>query len=222
MIKMDIISYDLDGTLVDSIPDITLSMNMTLKERDLPAVTPVQMKAFVGNGIPVMVERALVASLQTKHSPDSFRQLYDDILKRYKILYHEHCTEETRMYTGVREILDHFSSKTQVLITNKAESMTRKILEYYSIESFFSVIVGGDTLPEKKPHPGVIRHIREKTGITGPLCHVGDSPVDVKTAQETENTAIAVTWGYSDRQALLAAGPDFAIDHLNELKEIIA
>jgi phosphoglycolate phosphatase len=221
VIKTDIISYDLDGTLVDSIPDITLSMNRTLDEYKLPHVTPSQMKRFVGDGIPCMVERALKASLDVNNAPNSFQELYDDILNRYKTLYQEHCTEETRLYSGVREILDHFAYKTQVLITNKAESITRKILKYYGIESYFTVIVGGDTLPDKKPHPGVIRHIREKTGNYGLLCHVGDSPVDVKTAKKTGNIALAVTWGYTERHELLAAGPDYCIDHLNELKEII-
>ncbi|MGC9513354.1 MAG: HAD family hydrolase [Fidelibacterota bacterium] len=217
-----IISYDLDGTLVDSIPDITLSMNKTLDEAGLPHVTGGQMKAFVGNGIPPMVERALKTVLAQAKAEKDFKTLYETILERYKIHYEAHCTVETRLYTGVREILDHFSGKTQVLITNKAESITRKILNYFGLEDYFAVVVGGDTLAEKKPHPDVIHHVWDRTGQEGLLCHVGDSPVDVKTAKVTGNIAVAATWGYSSRRELIDAGPDYLVDHLNELKEIIA
>lgn len=222
MIETLIISYDLDGTLVDSIPDITLSMNKTLDEAGLPHMTAGQMKVFVGNGIPTMVERALKAALAQAQAEKDFETLYTTILERYKIHYEAHCTVETRLYTGVREILDHFSDKTQVLITNKAENITRKILKYFGLEDYFSVVVGGDTLTEKKPHPDVIRHVWDKIGREGLLCHVGDSPVDVKTAKNTGNIAVAATWGYSSRRELMDAGPDFLVDHLNELKEIIA
>ncbi|MDK2976275.1 MAG: phosphoglycolate phosphatase [Candidatus Marinimicrobia bacterium] len=222
MIEPLIISYDLDGTLVDSIPDITLSMNKTLDEAGLPHVTAGQMKAFVGNGIPPMVERALKAVLAQVKTEKEFKTLYTTILDRYKIYYEAHCTDETRLYTGVREILDHFSGKTQVLITNKAESMTRKILKYFGLEDYFAIIVGGDTLAEKKPHPDVIHHIWDKTGQEGLICHVGDSPIDIKMAKDTGQIAVAATWGYSSRQELTGAGPDYLVDHLNELKEIIA
>jgi len=217
-----IISYDLDGTLVDSIPDITLSMNKTLDEAGLPHVTAGQMKTFVGNGIPPMVERALKTSLAYMKAEKDFEKLYGHTLSRYKTLYQAHCTVETRLYTGAREILDHFSGKIQVLITNKAESMTRKILQYFGLEDYFAVVVGGDTLAVKKPHPDVIRYVREKTGPDGLLCHVGDSPVDIKTAKTTGNIAVAATWGYSERRKLMDAGPHYFLDHLNELKELIA
>ncbi|MDD5582189.1 MAG: HAD-IA family hydrolase [Candidatus Marinimicrobia bacterium] len=222
MINPDILSYDLDGTLVDSIPDITLSMNMTLKEKSLPPISQEQMKTFVGNGIPAMVERALKVSLAEIHAPNTFETLYQEILDRYKQIYQEHCTDETRLYTGAKEIVTHFSYKIQVLITNKAESMTRKILNYFGLENAFSVIVGGDTLPEKKPNPAVIAYIYKKTALQRTLCHIGDSPIDIETALASNCTAIAVSWGYSSRQALINAHPHYIIDHFNELKEIIA
>jgi len=220
--KIDIISYDFDGTLVDSIPDITTAINLTFQKNKLPPVTDEQMKSFVGDGIPLMVERALKASLNENRIIDLFDQFYDPVLRQYKILYSEHCTEKSRLYPGVKDILKHYSHKTQLLITNKAESITRKMLIHYGLDEYFDLIIGGDTLPERKPHPSVMEYARSKYGTGLTLCHVGDSPVDVKTAKQADAMSVAVLYGYSSAEALMNAKPDFLIHQIDELKNIIA
>lgn len=218
---IDIISYDFDGTLVDSIPDITAAMNHTLREYNLPPVTAVQMKSFVGDGIPLMVERALTAALNVHKNQNLFNGYYDSVLKRYKLLYSEHCTEKSRLYPGVPEVLRHFSHKIQILITNKAESMTRKMLRHFELEEYFDLIIGGDTLPERKPHPSIMEYVRSKYGMNLTLCHVGDSTVDIKTAKEAKALSVAVSYGYSSDDALKNARPDYVINHFQELINVI-
>jgi len=220
--EIDIISYDFDGTLVDSIPDITTAINITFQENKLPAVKAEQMETFVGDGIPLMVERALRASLDEDKSPLLFDRYYNPILKRYKILYSEHCTEKTGLYPGVKDILEHYSHKTQILITNKAETITHKMLTYFELDKYFDLIIGGDTLPERKPHPSVMEYVRSKYGPERLLCHVGDSPVDVKAAKQAEALSVAVLYGYSSPVILKNAKPDFLIHQIDELKNIIA
>ncbi len=219
---IDIISYDFDGTLIDSIPDITVAMNKTLGEYRFPSVTEENMTTFVGDGIPLMVERALKAALDSNNSKDLFNQYYQQVLNRYKILYGEHCTDKSRLYPGVPEILFHFSRKIQILITNKAESITRKMLEHYKLDGFFDLMIGGDSLPQRKPHPSIMEYVREKYGKELSVCHVGDSHVDVKTAQNAGALSIAALWGYSPEDVLRKSNPDYLIKQIHELKNIIA
>lgn len=184
------IVFDLDGTLIDSAPDIhRAAARMLMGEGHAPLDVPTII-SFIGNGLPKLVERVMKA-----RGIDMAE--FERLSARTLALYNEAPTELSELYPGVKECLIRLKSEGYLLglCTNKPEEPARAILVDFGIEDLFDVVIGGDTLPAKKPDPAPLHAAFEALGEGGKL-YVGDSEVDAETAQRAEVDFALFTEGY--------------------------
>lgn len=173
--------FDLDGTLVDSAPDLQAAANRLLAELGEKPLDLNTITSFVGNGIPTLVARVLKASSVSLSETDE-----QAAVKRFKDLYAEEPTERTVLYPGVREAMAAFDAAGCPLgvCTNKAETLARVVLRDVHLGEHLAVVIGGDTLATHKPHPeGLLAAIAKLGATRETAVYVGDSEVDAETAQ---------------------------------------
>lgn len=171
--------FDLDGTLIDSAPDIHAAANRLMTELALPAFDLTTITSYIGNGIPKLVERCLAAAGASKTVP------LDDAITRFKAFYAEEPALRTRPYPGVVEALASFADAGCRLgvVTNKAEDLSRAALADLGLAGRFEVVIGGDTLATKKPDPeGLLLAIGRLGGSRETSLYIGDSEIDGETA----------------------------------------
>ena len=198
--------FDLDGTLVDSAPDIHAAANIVLAAEDLPPLTLEEARSFIGAGAPVFIERMSAARLP---APDPDRSA---VMLRHFLELYEGAVHLTRPYPGVIAVLERLAAEgwAMGLCTNKPEGPTRAVLGHFDLDRFFPAVVGGDSLPVRKPDPTPLRHVVTTLGAATPL-YVGDSETDAATAQAAGVPFALFTGGY--RQTPVEALPhDFAFD----------
>ncbi|WP_018634095.1 phosphoglycolate phosphatase [Neomegalonema perideroedes] len=214
--------FDLDGTLIDSAPDIAHALNRLLEERGLEAYDLPTVTSFVGHGAPRLLEQAWSGRGKAREPHQAATDL-----DRFQALYAEEPTQRTRLYPGAREALIALRAAGYDLgiCTNKPEALTHQALKQLGIDGLFKVVVGGDTLPERKPSPEPLelcaRHLGAELAATA---YVGDSEVDAATADAAGAPFLLHTEGYRKgpikTQALRAEFSDFA--RLPELVERLA
>ncbi|HDR04661.1 MAG TPA: HAD family hydrolase [Candidatus Marinimicrobia bacterium] len=219
--QYEIIAWDLDGTLSHSLPDIAASLNMTLSEEGYPLLDEARIQSYLGDGVSALVERALSCSLSGNADFCLEKTMLKRVTDRYRDIYAANCTKRSRLYDGIPQILQQLSHKKQAIITNKPMLMTGRMLEHYQIVSFFGIVIAGDSLPQRKPHPEpvqlALRHFQKKAEN---MILIGDSTVDIATARNAGIAIAAVTWGYTDLETLAEAQPDFIIHKPEELLSI--
>lgn len=208
------IVFDLDGTLVDSAPDLMVAANKMLKGEgleplDLPTIT-----SYIGNGLPKLVERVMRARGIGSHH---FERLYDEV----KDFYNAAPADESRPMPGVPELLAKLKAEGHRLgvCTNKPEEPARLMLKLLGLETYFDTVVGGDALPEKKPHPAPLNLAFERLG-EGARVYVGDSEVDAEVALAAEVPFAIYTQGYR-KQAVEGLPHEYRFDHFSELGSIL-
>lgn len=210
------IIFDLDGTLVDSAPDLHAATNHVLESIGRDTVTLDQVRHMVGYGALKLIELGLEATGGlADHTPEALRPTFLDY-------YGQNITNHTLPFEGAVDLLDHLTtSGFQLgLCTNKPIALTHPILENLGLDRFFGAITGGDSFSFKKPDP---RHILETAAMLpgeGPILMVGDSLPDIKGAKAAGAHAIAVTFGYS-QQPVRSLGADAVIDQLAEISHLI-
>ncbi|SMP13092.1 phosphoglycolate phosphatase [Shimia sagamensis] len=187
---MQTVIFDLDGTLVDSAPDIRASVNKMLAEEGLPDLNLPTVISFVGNGLPTLVRRVM-AHFSIEDS--QFSRLNARVLAIYNASTYEH----TVMYYGVREVLSILHAKGVRLgvCTNKPEEPARHVLDALDLTQYFDVVVGGDTFEKRKPDPLPLLKVIGETSLSDVL-YVGDSEVDAETARRAGVTFALFTEGY--------------------------
>lgn len=208
----DLIIFDQDGTLVDSRLDITNSVNHAIGVLCLPLLDITTITGYVGEGITRLIERAL----------GTRKELLDNARSLFLEYYESHLTDNTYLYPDVVEVLNYFRKKKKAVISNKLEYLTKDILDDLGVLHYFDIVLGGDSADRKKPFPDPIIKVIDSLGIekTRALI-VGDSPTDIEAGKSAGVFTCAVTYGYRERDIILKAKPDFVIDTLIELKEII-
>jgi len=179
----------------------------------LTPLTQENVSRYVGNGAPVLVQRAL---------PDASEEDWSRGLQYFLEYYREHMLDSTSLYPGVREALDqlHGAGVPLAVLTNKPIRFTLQMLEGLKLDLHFFRVYGGNSFPEKKPHPmGLDALIAEACAAREWTVMVGDSAVDVETARNAGVRACGVRWGFQP-ESFVASPPDFLIDDLRELAEL--
>jgi phosphoglycolate phosphatase len=208
--------FDLDGTLIDSLEDLFLSVNWILREYGYPDIDRETVRRGVGNGAKNLLARSFHASANSGLSAK--RGLTPDKLEEALVLYREHynanCTQHTRLYDGIPEWLDNLSLRgcKMAVLTNKPEFASRELLQSLGVLRSFEIVAGPETFNALKPDPAGIYGILKLTGISAEqTVMIGDSIVDVQTARNSGVLACGITGGLGDDDELIASGPDILI-----------
>jgi phosphoglycolate phosphatase len=206
--------FDLDGTLVDSAPDLAGALNALLREQGLPDIPAASIRDIVGDGAVKMIERGLAAAGKTLDGP-----LPGQLRERYLEHYRLRLTSETRPFPGVIEVLEALSGAGSKLAvcTNKFTDLSQSILAGLDLSRYFDAVVGGDSLSAQKPDAAPLRAaITRAGGEVGRAVMVGDSITDVGAARAAGVPVILVSFGYSGVPAR-TLGADLVIDHFDQL-----
>ena len=201
------IIFDLDGSLLDTLDDLTDSVNASLEKFNLPKRTKNEVRAFVGNGIAKLVERA---------AGEENKLLWQDVLTEFKKHYAVHCADKTAPYEGILPLLRALKArgiKTAVL-SNKADFAVKSLAETY-FEGLLQAAVGENEEAgiRKKPAPDSLFSVMEQLSAEKETTvYVGDSEVDIQTAKNAGVDCISCTWGFRDRAFLLKNGAEKLID----------
>ena len=222
MKKIDLICYDFDGTLCNTLPDITDSMNVIFSRHGFDKIPEERVRDFIGSGIGKLVERSVHHVLSGRdHSlaQDEIKKVGEEMA----IYYSKHLTDRSHLYEGSIDILEHYSQVPQIIVSNKPEQMVRDMLAHYGIDTFFDLVIGGDTLEVCKPDLLVWDHIVKTMKLPNErfAIMVGDSLPDVIFGINANMLTIAVSYGYNDVPVLKEARADHIIDSLYELKNLI-
>lgn len=211
--------FDLDGTLVDSVPDITFSLNEMLAQMQLPAVNESIAHTWIGNGAAKLIQRALTHVL--KSEPD--QHVFDEAKNYFFAAYEKNIAVKTIVYPGCIELLQHISGKNipMACVTNKPRKFTSPLLEKLAMADYFSALVCGDDLPTQKPDPGmVLSAIAQLGGEPENGFMVGDSQTDMAAARAAGAGAIYVSYGYN-RGVCVEKYQPVCVNSLNELMQIL-
>jgi phosphoglycolate phosphatase len=212
------IVWDLDGTLVDSAPDLASALNTVLDKRGFFTLSITEVRAMIGNGVPKLVERGFNA-VGVRPDAEQLDELVAIFVKEYKSC----ATDQTRPYPQVVETLQaiHAMNIPMGVCTNKPEAFTRQILEGLGLEGYFSSVVGGDTTSTRKPDPQpVLACLRGLVSEPALSLMIGDSIHDVHAAHAAGVTIAVVPWGY--RSAPVdELGADFVLHELAGLPGLI-
>jgi len=206
------IIFDLDGTLIDSVTDLANSVNYTLEKLGLPPHTHDEIRSFVGDGVQKLITRSLGETHQ-----DNFDKAFGIFMTHYG----EHCTDNTALYPGVATTLPGLAeSHTLAVLTNKSIKFTEKILAALQVRKYFKEVLGGDSLPTKKPDPAGIFMMAEKWGIDAAreMVMVGDHATDIEVGLRAGCRTVFITGGIGITRDLV---PDFVIDSILELPDLL-
>ena len=218
--KPKMILIDVDGTLVDSVPDLAYCVDEMLKQLGMPVHGEDRVRHWVGNGVERLVERALVDDLDGY--PDE--ELKAKGLPIFMDLYAENTCVRSALYPGVREGMDYMKAAGYKMgcVTNKAAAFTIPLLKTLGIHDEFSIIISGDTLAKKKPDPLPLLHAAEFFGVEpSDSMMLGDSVSDVKAARAAGFQITCMTYGYNHGDNIADANPDALMDSMLELESLL-
>jgi phosphoglycolate phosphatase len=214
--------FDLDGTLVDSVPDICLALNHALTKRKLPSVSEDQVRLWIGNGSRKLMERCLHAdNILAYNSNDFDESIIDEFHNVFLSSYKQFLCINSKLYPGVLELLAKLKERNipMGLVTNKPIAFVPELLELLNINGYFECVIGGDSLAEKKPSPMPLVYTADQLGIDAKNClMVGDSSSDVLSAQAANMPCVLLRQGYNQGQDLAALKPDWLLNTISELQ----
>ena len=210
---VDLLIFDLDGTLIESKWDIAASVNLTLEEMGYPVRTEEEVFGFVGDG----VKRLLKLSVGEENE-----QGYEEALDIFRRHYLAHCLDRTTFYPGIEKVLTHFAKTFKAVATNKSIEYTKVILDGLGAHHFIAV-VGGDEGFGLKPEPGMLLHLMEKLNIPKErTILIGDSTNDINGGHRAGIKVCAVGYGMGNREKMALCEPDWFIEHPEELIDLFS
>ena len=208
---VDLLIFDLDGTLIDSSVDLANSVNATRANLGLPPLEHAMVFSYVGNGAPVLIRKAL----GPEYPDDVVASALDYFMQHYRA----HMLDNTLLYPGVRKALDRFREAgiPMAVLTNKPVRVSQAIVDGLGLHEHFRSVYGGNSFDQKKPHPVGIETLMAENGAARErTLMVGDSAVDVQTARSAKVQACGVTWGFQP-ETFAAHPPDFLVHTAEEL-----
>ena len=212
----NLIMIDVDGTLVDSVPDLAYCVDEMMVELGMEKRGEDKVRHWVGNGVSKLVERAISGELEGQLNKELFNKAYPIFLNYYA----ENTAKRTCLYKGVREGLNYLSSQGYYLgcVTNKATQFTHPLLKELGIFDYFKIVISGDTLTKKKPDPMPLLYGAEYFGVRPEEClMIGDSVSDVKASRSAGFDIICMSYGYNHGNNIADEKPDLVIDSMTEL-----
>lgn len=218
--KPKMILIDVDGTLVDSVPDLAYCVDEMMRRLGRPAHGESRVRNWVGNGVDRLVRRALVGQLEGEPSDEDF----DSALPIFLELYAENTSKRSLLYPGVRAGLDYMKAQGFKLgcVTNKASQFTIPLLKDLGVYDEFGIVVCGDTLPVKKPDPRPLLHAAGHFGVTAADSQMlGDSKSDVAAARAAGFQIVCMSYGYNHGEDIRDYSPDAVIDSMAELSGLL-
>ncbi|MCW8830391.1 MAG: phosphoglycolate phosphatase [Gammaproteobacteria bacterium] len=218
--KPAMVLIDVDGTLVDSVPDLAYCVDEMMKQLDMPVHGEARVRNWVGNGVERLTRRALIGQLDGEPDDALFEKAYPIFLD----LYDKNVCERSCLYDGVREAIDFLKTQDVHIgcVTNKNAQFTLPILEKLGVKDDFEIIICGDTLDRKKPDPLPLLHAAEKMGVTAEQSlMLGDSMSDVKAARAAGFNIVCMSYGYNHGEDISDYNPDAVVDSMEEIKNII-
>ena len=214
------ILIDLDGTLVDSVPDLAFCVDAMMARLGRPPHGEAAVRNWVGNGVERLVRRALIGQLSGEPEAADFDRAYPIFL----VLYRDNTSQRSRLYPGIREGLDWLKGNRYRLgcVTNKAAQFTEPLLRDLGVRDDFEIVISGDTLPRNKPDPLPLLHAAAHFGVEpAEALMIGDSVSDVKAARAAGFRIYCMSYGYNHGQDIRDFHPDAVMDSLVEVQGLL-
>jgi phosphoglycolate phosphatase len=212
MKSVDLMIFDLDGTLVASGRDIAASVNDTLTTLGLPAIEEAMILEFIGDGVKKLIERSLGPALQVR---------FEEALALFSRHYEEHMLDTTTLYPGVIEVLRHFHDKKKVVLTNKRHRFAAALSHALQLTQFFDDVIGADSTPYIKPDVRLADLILKRfQAHPDQTVVIGDGVNDIRLAKHAGLLSCALLNGLTGRETLLNLKPDYSCEHLPEITRI--
>ncbi|MFT5878969.1 MAG: phosphoglycolate phosphatase [Moritella sp.] len=217
-----LICFDLDGTLIDSVPDLAAGVNSMLSQLSRPNFSEDIVRGWVGNGVPILVQRALSGSVDVaaELTEAELNQGIEFFLRHYSV----NLFSESKLYPNVVETLTALKAAGYKLaiITNKPITQTKPVLELAGISDFFDIVLGGDSLAEKKPHPLPLQHCQQQFNLScDEVLMVGDSKNDIIAAKAAGFSSLGLTYGYNYGIPISESAPNFVADDIGDVLKIL-
>lgn len=212
------IVFDLDGTLVDTAPDLIATLNLVFADLRIPTITYAEGRKLIGGGVRPMIERGLFS--QGRSLPRTeVDKIYDEYIERYAA----RIAEMSQPFPGAVSCLETLRRRgaTLAICTNKLEWLSIKLLKQLDLAQHFAVICGQDTFGVQKPNPDILLNtIARSGGLVGSSVMIGDSATDIATARAAQVPIIAVDFGYTEKP-VASFSPDRVIDHFSRLPGVV-
>lgn len=210
------LAFDLDGTLTDSAPGLAAAVDMALQQMNLPEAGVARVSTWIGNGADIMMQRALTYALQRAPEPyeaEQARQLFDKF-------YAQTAEQGSALFPGVKQTLQTLRQQNMpmAIVTNKPTPFVVPLLKSLGIDQFFSLVIGGDDVVAKKPHPAAVYLVLGKLGLTaGELLFIGDSRNDIRAAKSAGVPCAGLSYGYNYGEPIADSHPDCVLDSFDQL-----
>ncbi len=220
--SIKLLIFDLDGTLIDSVPDIAVATNKMLSDLGKQTFSEDNIRHWVGNGSRKLIERVLDHAIENKETITT--SLIDNAEQLFFQHYQQHCANKTVAYNGVDNGLKILKNHgfTLALVTNKPMQFVPSILEYFNWQDLFSIVLGGDSVAEKKPSPLPLNYVCEKLNIsTEHAIMIGDSKNDIFAGQNANMQTIGLSYGYNYGQEIVDFNPSYCFDDFSEMVEFL-
>ena len=214
------ILIDLDGTLVDSVPDLAFCVDAMMARLGRPPHGEAKVRNWVGNGVERLVRRSLIGQLEGEPDEAEFQRAYPIFLE----LYRDNTSKRSQLFPGIDEGLDWLKAAGYRLgcVTNKAAQFTEPLLRDLGVRDSFEIVISGDTLPRSKPDPLPLLHAAAHFGAEpAAALMIGDSISDVKAARAAGFTIFCMSYGYNHGQDIRDYHPDAVLDSLTEVQGLL-
>ena len=212
--------FDLDGTLINSVPDLALAINKMLESLEIGPIPLDTFKSFIGNGAKTLVLR----SLNYTHQDNVPQELFDIAFPRFMDLYKANPCEKTLLYPGVKETLEYLKNEgyKMVICTNKPFNFVEPILEKLDIKKYFNNWIGENSLDEKKPSGVPLVHLAKDSNIAIDNClMIGDSKNDILSATNAKMESVGLSYGYNYDEDITKYNPTVVLNEFTNLKNNI-
>lgn len=216
----EMVLFDLDGTLVDSAPDLAYAIDTMLEQVGLPKRGVEKIRHWIGNGIERTVKRALIDNMDGEPDPDLYERAYPVFIETYT----KNAARLTQFYDGVTEVMEYLKKNNYKIgcVTNKREKFTHIVLKELGIFNDFGIVISGDSLPEKKPDPLPLLHAAKHFNVKPEnSLMIGDSLNDVQAARAAGFKILCVSYGYNHGKDIREINPDAVVDSLAELPGLL-